>query len=91
MVDDYVDPVDAVKPSSAIEGRGSRPTQVPGHHASLTGRVIAVHRRSMHKEEGEHVLDMSVGAQEYTDVVVRIESGDFEYMIGKQVVLNYRP
>lgn len=91
MVDDFVEPVDGVKPSHAIEGGGSRLTHVPGHHASLTGRVIAVHRGADHKQDGEHTLDASVGAQEYTDVVVRIESGDFEDMIGKQVVLNYRP
>ncbi len=90
MVDDFVEPVDGVKPGHAIEGRGSRPTQVPGHHASLTGRVVAVHRRS-DRHDGEHVLDTSVGAQEYTDVVVRIESGDLVDLVGKQVVLNYRP
>ncbi len=90
MVDDFVDPVDNVKPSHAIEGRGTRASHVPGHHASLNGRVIAVHRRSGH-HDGEHVLDTSVGAQEYTDVVIRIESRDFEDMVGKQVVLNYRP
>lgn len=90
MVDDFVEPVDGVKPGHAIEGRGSRPTHVPGHHASLTGRVIAVHRRA-DRHDGEHTLDMSVGAQEYTDVVVRIESGDLVDLVGKQVVLNYRP
>lgn len=90
MADDSVEPVDGVKPGHAIEGGGSRLTHVPGHHASLTGRVIAVHRRS-DRHDGDHVLDTSVGGREYTDVVVRIESGDFEDMVGKQVVLNYRP
>ncbi|MCH8204861.1 MAG: hypothetical protein IID09_06825 [Candidatus Hydrogenedentes bacterium] len=90
MVDDFVDPVDGVSPSHAIEGRETRARHVPAQPASLTGRVIAVHRRSGH-HDGEHVLDTSVGAQEYTDVVIRIESQDFEDMVGKQVVLNYRP
>lgn len=90
MVDDFVDPVDGVKPSHAIEGRETRTHHVPAQPASLTGRIIAVHRRSGH-HDGEHVLDTSIGAQEYTDVVVRIESGDFEDMVGKQVVMNYRP
>ena len=90
MVADYVDPVEGVNPGHAIEGRGTRASHVPGHHASLTGRVIAVHRRSG-RHDGEHVLDTSVGAQEYTDVVIRIESQDFEDIVGKQVVLNYRP
>ena len=90
MVDDFVDPVDGVSPSHAIEGRETRARHVPAQPASLTGRVIAVHRRSGH-HDGEHVLDTSVGAQEYTDIVIRIESQDFEDMVGKQVVLNYRP
>ena len=90
MVDDFVDPVDGVSPSHAIEGRETRARHVPAQPASLTGRVIAVHRRSGH-HDGEHVLDTSVGAQEYTDVVIRIESQDFEDMVGKQVGLNYRP
>ncbi len=90
MADDSVDPIDSVNPSHVIEGRGTRVSHVPGQHASLNGRVIAVHRRSGH-HDGEHVLDTSVGAQEYTDIVVRIESRDFDDMVGKQVVLNYRP
>lgn len=90
MADDFVDPVDGVQPGHAIEGREAQGSRIPEHHASVTGLVIAVHRRSGH-HEGDHVLDTSVGGHEYTDVVVRVDSGDLDDLVGKRVVVNFRP
>ncbi len=90
MVEDYVDPIDEVKPSHAIEGRGAERPHFPEQHRSITGQIIAVNRRSPRHEEA-HVLDTSVGAREYTEVVVRLDSDEAEELVGKRVVVNFRP
>ena len=90
MVDDYVDPVDGVQPGHPIEGRPMRRPHVPEHHRSVTGQVIAVNRRTG-RHNGEHVLDTSVGAQEFTEVVVRLDSEEGEELVGKRVVVSFRP
>lgn len=90
MVDEYVDPVDSVKPSHHIESRSGPRRQVANRHASLTGRIVAVRRRSGHRE-GEHVLDTSVGAEEHTEIVVRVDAGEFDDLVGKQVVVTFKP
>lgn len=90
MPDDYIDPVDGVTPSHPVEAGGRRSGSGPVQAARLNGRVIAVHKKSGH-HEGGHVLDTSVGAQEYAEVVIRVDSGDLEDLVGKDVVINYRP
>ena len=90
MVDDFVDPVDGIRPGHAIEGREAQGKRAPSHHGSVTGQVIAVHRRSGH-HDGEHVLDTSVGGKEYVDLVVRVDSGQVDDLVGKRVVVSFRP
>lgn len=90
MVDEYVEPVDGVKSGHRIEGRPGPRAEIPAHHASLSGQVVAVHRRSGH-HEGEHILDTSVGAEEHTEIVVRVEAGELSDLVGKQVVVNFKP
>lgn len=86
-----MDPVDNVKPGHAIEGREARGGSSPlSHHGSVSGQVVAMHRRTGHRE-GEHVLDTSVGGQEYVDIVIRVDSGELEDLVGKRVVVNFRP
>ena len=90
MVDDFVDPIDAVRPSNPIEDAGGSRAVTPQRHQTVSGRVVAVHKRSGHKE-GHHVLDTSVGASTFSEVVVRIDSGDIGDLVGKQVVISFRP
>ena len=90
MVDEYVDPVDSVKPSHHIESRSGARPEARQHHASLSGYIVAVRRQSGHRE-GEHVLDTSVGAEEHTEIVVRVDSGEFDDLVGKRVVVNFKP
>ena len=90
MVDDFIEPVDNVKPSRPIVGGQTRRPQVPEHHRSIAGLVIAVHRRSG-RPDGEHVLDTSVGGHEYTEVVVRLDSDLTEDLVGKRVAVSFRP
>lgn len=89
MPDDFVDPVDGVKSSHRVESGGSRPGPVPGPPRSVPGTVVAVRRRAGH-HDGEHVLDTSVGARTYTEVVLRMESDELKDLIGKRVVINFR-
>lgn len=91
MPDEYIDPVDNLKPIHPVEGGGRRPEGVPGPAASVSGIVIGVHRKSSRHEEA-HRLDTSVGGQTYTELVLRVESGEIDEheLMGKRVVVNYR-
>jgi hypothetical protein len=48
--------------------------------------VIGVHRGLTH-HDAEHRLDVSVGAEERTELVVQVESGSCEGFDGKRVVV----
>ena len=89
MSDEFVDPVDSVPPELRVEGLqpGGRRQASPKRGASVEGEVVAVHRKSGH-HEGQHVLDTSVGAKEYDEIVVRVESGDAHELAGKRVVIR---
>ena len=76
MVDDFVDPVDGVSPSHAIEGRETRARHVPAQPASLTGRVIAV----AHQQVG--VGDLRKFAQDL-DQVLKTELPGSTGAVGK--------
>ena len=80
-----------------IEPIGEVPTNVPSMHAvgpgsqearkrAVTGVVVAVHRRRTH-QDGDHRLDVTVGAEEHDEIVIRVESGPFIELEGKRVVL----
>ena len=96
MQDDPIQPLDNVGASRHIddsrhvEGRSREPAQSPGHHRTITGEVTSVRRKSGHRE-GEHVLDTSVGAQQDTELVVKVKSGDVSDLTGTQVIIRIKP
>ena len=89
MNDEFVDPVDSVPPELRVEGLepGGRRPSAAQRGAFVEGEVVAVRRKSGH-HEGQHVLDTSVGAKEYDEIVVRVESGDAQQLAGKRVVIR---
>jgi hypothetical protein len=89
MPDDYVDPVDQVEASRPIEGRGTRPVPGPLPHATISGRVIAV-RKKTPKHAESHRLDASIGGQSYSEIVIQIDEGDVSDLAGKRVAIHYR-
>jgi hypothetical protein len=86
------EPVDPISGSPRPHRSQDRLTPIspekPTHKQELSGTVVAVHRKSGHHEEG-HILDTSVGAEEYNEVVVRVQGADLEHIIGKAVRLRF--
>lgn len=90
MSDDNIGPVERVQPKFPMrddpEARTDRPL---ARRVTVEGEIVAVHRKSGHKE-GHHILDKSVGAEEHDEIVVRVRSGDLGHLIGKRVRISYR-
>jgi hypothetical protein len=74
--------------SARIEAsRGSVPAGGAGKAGrSIAGEVVGVHRGTPHHGE-KHRLDVTVGGQEHTEIVVRVPRGEYGGLEGKQVVL----
>jgi len=89
MNDEYVDPIDRVPPGLRPEGLGAGQKRKPAERrgATVEGEVIAVRRKSGH-HEGKHLLDATVGAREYDEVVVRVNSGEAHGLAGKRVTIR---
>lgn len=92
MPDDYIDPVGDVPPARPVEGSGAARREHVEHHATYAGEVVAVHRRTGHRDEGRHLLDASVGAQPHNELVIRVEGGDAELadLVGQRVSITVR-
>jgi hypothetical protein len=90
LADDFVNPVDQVEASMPVEGRGSMSPAGPGQPATVTGRVIAVHRRTLKHAESHGRLDASVGEQSHSELVIQIDEGDVGDLVGKRVAIHYR-
>ena len=86
MSDDPVDPVKGAIPAHGVEPHHRQSPSTPEHHRRLQGLVLAVHRRAGHHDEG-HMLDTTVGAQPYDEVVVKVDSGDVDDLVGRIVAL----
>lgn len=89
MPDDFVNPIDHLEPARPIEGHGAVPGAAPVRHATVRGRVVAVHRRTPQHAES-HRLDASVGAQTHSEVIIQIDEGDVGDLVGKRVAIHYR-
>lgn len=88
MPDDFRDYIDPIRPKAAIdrlEHDGGGPPHLPAHGA-VHGRVLGV-RRGQHHQEGRHRLDVTVGSEDGTDVIIRVPAGACTNWDGKKVVL----
>lgn len=89
MPDEYIDPVDHVEASHPIAGRGAERPPRPAHRGSVTGTIVSVHRKTAHHAE-DHTLDTSVGSHAQSEVVIQVDEGDVEDLVGRRVVIHYR-
>lgn len=89
-MEEYIDPVGEAAGAHRVGVPGSSSEYESELTVALTGEVVAVHKKAGHHDEG-HVLDTSVGAREYTEIVVRVDSGNFEHLVGKKVSIQVRP
>lgn len=89
MSDDFSDYVEPIRPKAAIDRleheRGGPPP--PPARAAVRGQVLSVRRGQVHKE-GRHRLDVTVGAGESTEIIVRVPNGAYTNWEGKKVVLH---
>ena len=90
MADDFIDivsPVAARAPIDRVEAQSRYPAASGRAEArSIAGRVSAVYRGRQQQKRG-HVLDLTVGADEYTEIVVRVPPGVYNNLEGKRAVL----
>ncbi|MCH7909736.1 MAG: hypothetical protein IIB38_08980 [Candidatus Hydrogenedentes bacterium] len=90
MDDEYVEPIGPVLPKIPVrDSPGARAEGTENRRVTVEGEIVAVHRKSGHKE-GRHLLDKSVGAEEHDEIVVRVRSGDLGHLVGKRVRITYR-
>lgn len=90
MPDDFVNPVDPLASSQPIESHGEAAGARPAQHATVTGRVVAFHRRTPQHAESHRRLDASVGAQTHSELVIQIDQGDVGDLVGKRVAIHFR-
>lgn len=82
---DYIQPIQGAPPLDRLEGPPPLPER-PRTPRSIAGRIVAVHRGRRHQDDA-HRLDITVGAGEYTEIVVRVPNGVYEDLEGKRAVM----
>lgn len=90
MLDEFrsysIDPVGGKQPIDRLEGGAGASAPRPKMAMSIPGRIITI-RRSNINRSGGHVFDVTVGAEEYTEIVLRVPTGAYANLIGKRAVL----
>ncbi len=90
MLDEFrpysVDPVGGKQPVDRLEGGANAPVPRPKMAMSIPGRIIGI-RRSNINRSGGHTFDVTVGAEEYTEIVLRVPNGAYANLMGKRAVL----
>lgn len=88
MPEDFRDYVDPIRPKAAIDrlehDTGGPP--LPPAHGAVHGRVLSVRRGQQHKD-GHHRLDVTVGGDEATEIIIRVPQGACAHWDGKKVAL----
>lgn len=88
MPENFRDYVDPVSPKAAIDrlehDRVGPP--VPPPHPALRGKVQGIRRGQQHSD-GTHRLDITVGGEDTTEIIVRVPSGAYTGWEGKKVIL----
>ncbi|MBI2435304.1 MAG: hypothetical protein HYV26_20805 [Candidatus Hydrogenedentes bacterium] len=82
---DYVNPVAGRAPIERVENQ-VRPQERGRQPRSIAGRISSVYRGHRHSTRG-HMLDLTVGADEFTEIVVRVPPGIYNNLEGKRAVL----
>lgn len=82
---DFVDPVGRKLPIDRLEHDGGGPP-LPAARPGLHGKVLGIRRGHEHKE-GRHRLDVTVGGEDSTEMIVRVPRGVYADWEGKKVIL----
>ncbi len=84
---EYVDPIDGVPAKQPVAAHSEQAEAPQRARHVVIGKVTAIHRRNVHHESG-HILDTTVGGDEHTELVIRIESGPYDELDGKRVAIS---
>lgn len=82
---DYVDPVGKKAAIDRLEHDLSGPPTPPLRPA-LRGKVQGIRRGQQHAE-GPHRLDITVGGEDTTEIIVRVPTGAYAAWEGKKVIM----
>ena len=84
---DYVDPIQGKPAIDPISPHGRRPDAPAGPRTrSIKGQIIAVHRGAR-PAPGQHQIDISIGGDEHTEIIIRVPPGVYDHLEGKDAVL----
>ena len=86
-MDDVVEPVGESAASAPVSPHGHAEILPGGLGRPILGHVVAVRRENV-RHNGSHRLDVSVGGGEYTEIVVRVESGPCHDLEGRRVAVH---
>ncbi len=74
---------DAPTSRKGSQGEGGEGPQ----RVAIRGEIVAIHRRNIHHDGESHVLDVSVGGEEHTEITVRVPSRAYGAIEGRRVVM----
>jgi len=87
MADDAVEPLREIQPGDGASSHGGGIAMPPRRDKGVSGRVVAVHRRTAQHDQGEHRFDVSIGVEHHSELVIRVESGSCAHLEGKRVIV----
>jgi hypothetical protein len=82
-----IDPIRGIPPKQPVDGHSEESDRPTRTRHVVTGTVTAIHRKNVHHETG-HILDATVGGEEHTEIIVRVESGPYDELDGKRVTIT---
>lgn len=93
MPEDFLEHIAPIQGAAPLGPGDTGPPPVGRAHASRTvsGRIAAVHRRHPGgggAPESGHLLDVTVGGDPVTEIVVRVPPGLYDRLEGKRVVMH---
>ncbi|MCC6142489.1 MAG: hypothetical protein IT368_01660 [Candidatus Hydrogenedentes bacterium] len=85
--ENFVEPIHNLIAASGIspEGKGA-PAPRP-RTTGIVGRVVAIHRRHASASAEPHVLDVTVGGEDYTEIVIRVPTAPYAQIEGRRAVI----
>lgn len=83
---EYIDPIRPTAPIDGLEHGGEGPPPPPTR-PGVRGKIVSIHR-SHGRSETKHRLDVTVGAVEETEIVIRVPPGTYANWDGRDVFLR---
>jgi hypothetical protein len=85
--ENFIEPVHNLMPSGAITPHTESGSAPPPRTTGIVGQVVAVHRARTTASTEAHILDVTVGADDYTEIVIRVPNRPYAHLEGKRAIL----